>query len=80
MWEKKKKPTFLHTKGRCWLIALGNTRGCFVTQFSIQGPLLSAAVEEEKERKKEWKWIQDLFTEKCPAHLIRLLSPLVKNN
>lgn len=51
MLEKKKKPTFLHTKGNCWLIALGNTQGCFVTQFSIQGPLLSAAVEEEGERK-----------------------------
>jgi len=56
MWEKKKKPTFLLTKGSCWLIALGNTQRLLCKErFSIQCPLLTAAIEEEGGRKKEWK-------------------------
>lgn len=52
MWEIKKKPTFLLTKGSCWLIALGNTQRLLCnTWLSIQGPLLTAAIEEEGERK-----------------------------
>lgn len=52
MWEKKKKPTFLLTKGSCWLIALGNTQRLLCKErFSMQGPLLTAAIEEEGERK-----------------------------
>lgn len=52
MWEKRKKPTFLLTKGSCWLIALGNAQRLLCNAwFSIQGPLLTAAIEEEGERK-----------------------------
>ena len=52
LWEEKKKPTFLLTKGSCWLIALGNTQRLLHNkQFSMQGPLLTAAIEEEGERK-----------------------------
>jgi len=43
----------------------------------MQGLLSTAAIEEEGE-KKELKWIQGLFTEKCPSHIITLLSSLVK--
>lgn len=76
--KKKKKNTFLHTKGNCWLIALGNTQRLLCNSWlSMQGLLSTAAIEEEGE-KKELKWIQGLFTEKCPSHIITLLSSLVK--
>lgn len=78
--EKRKKPTFFLTKGSCWLIALGNTQRLLCNAWlSMQGLLSTAAIEEEGE-KKELKWIQGLFTEKCPSHIITLLSNLVKKN
>lgn len=80
MGEKRKKPTFFLTKGSCWLIALGNTQRLLCNAWlSMQGLLSTAAIEEEGE-KKELKWIQGLFTEKCPSHIITLLSNLVKKN